>query len=110
MLWHFPHDRFPRGRYSVIRSSDFKLIKWYAEDGYEVFNLAEDLSETNDLAPAMPEKVRELDARLTAMLKECEAKLLRATAEFRASSRSSPVRNAADRGPITGTGSNDRRT
>jgi len=84
LLWHFPHYRFPRGPYSIIRSGDFKLIKWYAEDGYELFNLADDLGETNDLAPAMPEKVRQLDARLTAMLEDCRAKLPRATAEFEA--------------------------
>jgi arylsulfatase len=37
---------------------------------WELFNLAEDRAETNNLAPKMPEKVRELAALWTARLAE----------------------------------------
>lgn len=77
LFWHFPHYRFARGPYSIVRSGDWKLIKWYQEDGVELFNLAQDLGETRDLAAAMPERVRELDGRLAAWLKSCHAKLPR---------------------------------
>jgi arylsulfatase A len=80
IYWHFPHYR---GRgippYSIIRHGDWKLLKRYAgKPEFELFNLAKDLSETKDLAPDMPEKVKDLDAKLTAALKKQGAKMPRA--------------------------------
>ena len=77
IYWHFPHFR---GRgippYSIIRQGDWKLLKRYAgKPEFELFNLAKDLSETKDLAPDMPEKVKELDAKLAAALKKQGAKM-----------------------------------
>jgi len=77
LFWHFPHYRFARGPYSIVRSGDFKLIKWYQEDAFELFNLADDLGETKDLAAEMPEKVRQLDQKLSAWVKSAGAKLPR---------------------------------
>ena len=82
IYWHFPHYRFARGPYSIIRNGDWKLIKWYQEDGSELFNLADDLGETRDLAKEMPEKVRQLDAKLTAWLKSAGAKLPRPNPDY----------------------------
>ena len=83
IFWHFPHYRrhHPRSRegylvpYSIVRSGDWKLIKRYAGKRFELFNLKDDLSEQHDLAEQMPDKVKELDAKLTAWLKETGAKL-----------------------------------
>ena len=76
IYWHFPHYR---GRgippYSIIRARDWKLIKRYDGKPFELFNLADDLSEKTDLAPTMPDKVKELDARLVAWLKRVRAKV-----------------------------------
>ncbi len=77
IYWHFPHFR---GRgippYSIIRAGDWKLLKRYAgKPEFELFNLAEDLGETKDLAPDMPKKVKELDAKLAAALKKQGAKM-----------------------------------
>jgi len=79
IYWHFPHFR---GRgippYSIIRQGDWKLLKRYAgSPKFELFNLTEDLSEKKDLAPEMPEKVKELDAKLAAALKKQGAKIPR---------------------------------
>lgn len=56
-----------------IREGDWKLLRdpWQPEDqrediNYELYNLAEDPYETNDLAATMPEKVNELAAKLEA--------------------------------------------
>jgi arylsulfatase A len=83
LYWHFPHYRFARGPYSIIRCGDWKLIKWYQEDGFELFNLAEDLSETRNLAEQMPDKVRQLDRKLAAWLKATGAKLPKPNPDYR---------------------------
>jgi len=75
LYWHFPHYRGRIHPYSIIRQGDWKLIRWHEGPTWELYNLADDLSETNDLAPAMPEKVRALDARLMAHLREVGAKM-----------------------------------
>jgi len=69
---HFPHyipatKNLP-GTY--VRKGDWKLIRFYGEGpdrspGYELYNLRNDIGETNNLAAQMPEKVRELDALIT---------------------------------------------
>jgi arylsulfatase A len=76
LFWHFPHYR---GKdvvpYSIVRAGDWKLIKRYEGKTYEVFNLRQDIGETNDLSDSMPEKVRELDEKLQAWLSSVRAKL-----------------------------------
>jgi len=76
IFWHFPHYR---GRgvppYSIIRAGQWKLIKRYDGKPFELFNLHDDLSETTDLAAKMPDKVKELDAKLVAWLKATGAKV-----------------------------------
>jgi len=76
LFWHFPHyrgdDVVP---YSIIRAGDWKLIKRYEGKPFELFDLKNDMAETTDLSEKMPEKVQELDARLTAWLKDTAAKV-----------------------------------
>ena len=76
IFWHFPHYR---GRgippYSIIRAGHWKLIKRYDGKPFELFNLRDDLSETTDLAAKMPDKVKELDAKLVAWLEATGAKV-----------------------------------
>ena len=74
IYWHFPHYRHPPGPYSIIRDGDWKLIKWY-EGPMSLFNLKDDLGEQNDLAKSKPDRVKELDAKLMAHLKEIGAKI-----------------------------------
>jgi arylsulfatase A len=85
LFWHYPHYRFPRGPYGIVRSGDWKLIKWYQGDEFELYNLADDLGERNDLASSMPEKVKQLDARLTAWTRSVGAKVPKANPNYRPS-------------------------
>lgn len=75
IYWHFPHYRGNLGPYSIVRLGNWKLLKRYAENQSELYNLADDPSETTDLAESMPRKVQELDARLQAWLKQTNAKM-----------------------------------
>ena len=84
IYWHFPHyrqrDIVP---YSIIRAGDWKLIKRYEGKTFELFKLDDDLGEKNDLSKQIPEKVRELDARLTTWLKETGAKLPKKNPDYK---------------------------
>jgi len=84
VYWHFPHYRHGNliVPYSIIRCGDYKLIKRYEGKEFELFNLAQDLSEKNDLSDQMPQKVKELNAKLTAWLRETGAKLPRPNPDF----------------------------
>jgi len=80
LYWHFPHYHrqgyLPSG---AIREGDYKLIEWYEksiygeENAYSLFNIKDDIGETNDLAAQMPEKVKELAAKLKEWRKDVNA-------------------------------------
>ena len=81
IYWHFPHFRHPPGPYSIIRAGDWKLIRWYAGP-VELYNLREDLEETNDLLRQQPDKATELDGMLSRELKRIGAKLPRPNPDY----------------------------
>ncbi|NND98708.1 MAG: sulfatase [Pirellulaceae bacterium] len=81
LYWHFPHYRHPPGPYSIIRDGDWKLIRWYAGPT-ELYNLADDLGEQNDLADAMPAKADELTEKLEAYLNRVDAKVPQRNPDF----------------------------
>jgi arylsulfatase A-like enzyme len=62
LFWHTPHyNRIYKSEPAgAVRLGDYKLIHFYEEDRFELYNLAEDIGETNDLSASMPEKVTEL--------------------------------------------------
>ena len=69
VFWHYPHynAHTPIIRctpYGGVREGPYKLIEFYEDGHSELYNLREDIGEANDLASAMPEKVRELLAKL----------------------------------------------
>lgn len=73
---HFPHyDKDPLGPASAIIAGDFKLIRFYEDGSLRLYNLAQDLGEQNDLAAQLPDRVAELDGRLTDILNELGAQL-----------------------------------
>jgi arylsulfatase A-like enzyme len=51
---------------SVIRKGDWKLIQFFEDNSTRLFNLAEDIGESNDLATTNPDKARELLTELEA--------------------------------------------
>lgn len=76
LFWHYPHyhgSKWIPG--SAIREGDWKLIRFYEDDKIELYNLQDDLCEKNDLAEVYPEKLQELNAKLSVYLKECGAKM-----------------------------------
>jgi len=74
LYWHYPHVWGASGPgiapYSAVRQGDWKLIYFYADRRYELYNLAKDISEERNLADAQPEIVKRLADRLRGYLKE----------------------------------------
>ena len=76
LYWHFPHYQ-GEGSYpaSAIRKGEFKLLHNYHHDDVLLYNIAKDPSETQNIAPSMPEKAAALKQRLTNYLKETGAEI-----------------------------------
>ncbi len=67
LFWHYPHYGNQGGAPGgAVRDGDWKLIEWYEDGAFELFNLREDPSETRNRAAEIPEKVQELSAKLKA--------------------------------------------
>ena len=61
LFWHYPHYCNQGGKPgAAIRQGDFKLIEFFDPGLVELYNLAEDIGETKNLAESMPEKVEEM--------------------------------------------------
>lgn len=59
VYWHYPHFSNQLGRPSgAVRSGVFKLVESYETGKIELFDLAQDIGEKNDLSTAHPDKVR----------------------------------------------------
>jgi len=50
----------------ALRLGDWKLVRYYTANAYELYDLKADLGETTDLAAKLPDKVKELEALLMA--------------------------------------------
>lgn len=73
VFWHFP-SYVGRGKpSSAIRMGDWKLIEQYEDRSLELYNLAEDVGESRNLANVNQAKSNELFARLTSWQKETSA-------------------------------------
>ena len=83
LFWHYPH--YHNGgarRYSSVRLGEWKLIKQYETHTYELYNLKEDIGEKEDLSKKNPDKVNELRGILEKWLKNVDAQLPFANANW----------------------------
>ena len=75
IFFHYPNYAFHKDNRlgSAVRSGDYKLIKFYDQDSVELYNLKNDIGETNNLAATMPEKAQEMRNDLESWLKQTNA-------------------------------------
>lgn len=61
-FWHYPAEsgKWPGRMASAVRKGDYKLLKFYKGNRYELYNLKDDPSEKKNLYKQMPEKGAEL--------------------------------------------------
>ena len=88
IFWHYPHyhaggfallnapnEKPNSGPYGAIRSGDWKLIQYFENDRVELYDLRNDVGESNDLATKMPEKATELKRKLRTWQQSVDAQL-----------------------------------
>jgi arylsulfatase A-like enzyme len=87
---HFPHYIPRTGAVpgTWVRKGDWKLIRLYCDnedqsDRFELYNLKDDLSETNNLAASMPERAKELSALIDGFLRRTGAVVPKANPDYR---------------------------
>ncbi|MFO7974323.1 MAG: sulfatase [Candidatus Hydrogenedentota bacterium] len=75
LYWHYPHYGNQGGSPSAaIRDGEWKLIEFFEDGRVELYNLREDIGETNNLAAVMPDKTQELTNKLNAWQKAVGAR------------------------------------
>ncbi len=76
IYWHYPHYSPQGGRPAcAVRAGEYKLLEFFEDGHVELYNLADDIGETADLAGKMPEKAAELRKMLHDWLKAVDAKM-----------------------------------
>lgn len=75
------HQSVARSAESALILGDYKVVKTWKEGKVELFNLANDLSERNDLSREMPRKREELEGLLTSFLNDVGAETRQTTSK-----------------------------
>ncbi|MBL6713728.1 MAG: sulfatase [Pirellulales bacterium] len=77
LVFHYPNYAFHKQNRlgSALRQGSLKLIQFYDDRSIELYDLASDISETNDLAKAMPERAAALQEALQQSLAAMDARL-----------------------------------
>jgi arylsulfatase A len=86
LFWHYPvyHHDVPK---SVIRKGNWKLIENLVDHSYELYNIKDDISESNNLAESNPEKLEELKAGLKTLQENTGARFPVRNPDFNESKR-----------------------
>jgi arylsulfatase A-like enzyme len=74
-FWHFPHYCPYSKPYSVVRDGEWKLIRYYESNRRELYNLARDPYEKENVADRQPGILGRLEADLDQWLQTVGAKL-----------------------------------
>jgi arylsulfatase A-like enzyme len=81
---HYPHYYPTSTPASAVRVGDWKLVEFLEDGRRELYNLADDVSESHDLANVEREKTAELGRILDAWRKQVDAQMPSRNASFRA--------------------------
>jgi hypothetical protein len=71
IVFHYPNGVWPSQ--TALIKDNYKIVKTWAFDRIELFDLQADMSEQKDLSKQMPEKAEELHAVMTSYLKSVDA-------------------------------------
>jgi len=76
LFWHYPHFSNQLGRPAgSVRMGDFKLVELYETGTLELYNLKEDISESNNLSEKMKDKTTEMYKLLADWRKSVNAQM-----------------------------------
>jgi arylsulfatase A len=83
LYWHFPNYTNQGGRPAgAIRDGDWKLVEQFEDGSVELYNLADDRSESQNLATTEPERANELRRKLRAWRESVGARMPTPNPEF----------------------------
>ncbi len=85
LYWHFPHyhgSTWTPG--AAVRFGDWKLVEFFEEDTVELYDLGQDIGETQDLASAKPDVTRRLLGMLHQWQEDTEARMPQPNPNFKA--------------------------
>ena len=87
MCWHFPNYTNQGGRPAgAIREGDWKLVEHFEDGSVELYNLAQDVGEANDLAASEPARAEDLHRKLRhgakALVRGCLGRIPISTPRF----------------------------
>lgn len=76
IYWHYPHYHTEGARpYSAVRVGDWKLIRFFEDDRYELYNLKDDISESEDMISSKPAIADSLKTMLFEWYEEVDAQM-----------------------------------
>lgn len=99
LFWHFPHRERPS---SAILHRNSKLIYKIETEDYELYDLADDPHESNNLARQNPEQAKNLALLLEAHLKSTGAQRMRVNPNWDPSKPRGKIRNFGSFYPLGG--------
>lgn len=73
--FHYPHYYATTSPVSAVRAGDWKLLEYHEDSRVELYNLQEDIGETQDLAAKMTDKADALLRSLRAWRKELNVRM-----------------------------------
>jgi arylsulfatase A-like enzyme len=79
IFWHFPGylgagtGSWRTTPVGAVRSGDWKLQEYFEDGHLELYNLRDDIGQTNNLAAKLPDKTKELHTRLAAWRQSIKA-------------------------------------
>jgi arylsulfatase A len=83
LCWHFPHYTNQGGRPAgAIREGDWKLVEQFEDESIELYNLAQDVGETNNLVASEPARAEDLRRKLQAWRASVGARMPTPNPEF----------------------------
>jgi len=84
LFWHYPHyhgSAWKPG--SALRKDNWKLVVHYEDDRIELFNLAEDPGEANDISEDLPGRTKAMKAILDRKLSESGAEFPKPNPDYK---------------------------
>lgn len=97
LVFHFPHYQGDTP-HSALVLGDLKLLKFYEDNHIELYDLAKDISERNDLATKMPREAKQLRERLEAYLAAVDAQLPTKNPNYDPSRPAPPIKKGGKQG------------
>ncbi len=82
LFWHYPHYYPTTTPASAVRQGKWKLIKYFEGDRVELYDLEQDLGETEDVSKTFPDVATDMKKSLEGWLVDVEAQLPKINPEY----------------------------